>query len=68
MTSHHQQPPSPGGLHLHHGLHANHPPQVNGHMPMQQAHQKITPAHLASQNEIVWLGIGIYIIVLIEFA
>ena len=27
-------------------------------MPMQ-AHHKITPAHLASLNEAVWLGIGI---------
>ncbi len=58
MASHHQHPQSPGGLHLHHGLHGG-PPQVNGHMPMQ-AHHKITPAHLASQNESIWLGIGIY--------
>ncbi|KAL8727680.1 MAG: hypothetical protein Q9181_005620 [Wetmoreana brouardii] len=44
------------GMHLRHG-----PPghsQVNGHIPMQQAHHKITPAHLASLNEAVWLGIG----------
>lgn len=56
MANHHQHPPSPGGLHLHHAIHSNQP-QVNGHMPMQ-AHQKITAAHLAAQNEGVWLGIG----------
>ena len=56
MASHHQQPPSPGGMHLHHGPQGGHP-QANGHMPMQ-AHHKITPAHLASLNESVWLMIG----------
>ena len=56
MASHHQRPQSPAALHLHHGLHSGQP-QVNGHIPMQ-AHHKITPAHLASQNESVWLGIG----------
>lgn len=60
MANHHHQPVSPGGVHLHHGLHAGHP-QVNGHMPMQQqSHAKITPAHLSAQNENIWLGIGIY--------
>ncbi|KAL8739382.1 MAG: hypothetical protein Q9190_007821 [Brigantiaea leucoxantha] len=42
-------------MHLHHGPQGH--PQVNGHIPMQ-AHPKITPAHLASLNEAVWLGIG----------
>lgn len=56
MANHHQHPHSPGGLHLQHGVHGGQP-QVNGHVPMQ-AHHKITPAHLASQNESVWLGIG----------
>lgn len=56
MANHHQHPQSPGGLHLQHAIH-NGQPQVNGHMPMQ-AHQKITAAHLAAQNEGVWLGIG----------
>lgn len=56
MASHHQQPASPGGMHLHHGPQAGHP-QPNGQVPMQ-AHHKITPAHLASLNESVWLMIG----------
>ncbi len=56
MASHHQQPASPGGMHLHHGPPGGHP-QPNGHLPMQ-AHHKITPAHLASLNESVWLMIG----------
>ncbi|KAL8797152.1 MAG: hypothetical protein Q9195_000619 [Heterodermia aff. obscurata] len=43
-------------MHLHHGPQGGHP-QANGHMPMQ-AHHKITPAHLASLNESVWLMIG----------
>ena len=60
MANHHHQPASPGGVHMHHGLHAGHP-QVNGHMPMQQpSHAKITPAHLSAQNENIWLGIGVY--------
>lgn len=57
MASHHHQPPSPGGLHLQHGIHPGHA-QVNGHLPMQAAHHKITREHLLSQNENVWLGIG----------
>ena len=61
MASHHQHTQSPAGLHLHHGLH-NGQPQVNGHIPMQP-HHKITPAHLASQNENVWLGIGVFDVV-----
>lgn len=57
MAVHHQPGLSPGGLHLsHHGIHAAHP-QVNGHMPAQ-GHHKITPAHLSSLNESVWLGMG----------
>ena len=57
MASHHQQHTSPAGMHLsHHSIHAGHP-QVNGHMAAQ-VHNKITPAHLASLNENVWLGIG----------
>lgn len=56
MASHHPQPPSPGGMHLHHGPQGGHP-QANGHMPMQ-SHHKITPAHLAQLNESVWLMIG----------
>lgn len=56
MASHHQHPPSPGGLHIHHALHAPHS-QLNGHMPTQ-AHHKITPGHLASQNESVWIVMG----------
>ncbi|KAL8716624.1 MAG: hypothetical protein Q9225_006057 [Loekoesia sp. 1 TL-2023] len=55
MASHHQQPASPAGMHLHHGPPGH--PQVNGVMPMQ-AHHKITPAHLSSLNEAVWLSIG----------
>ncbi|KAI4142275.1 MAG: hypothetical protein L6R39_005004 [Caloplaca ligustica] len=55
MAGHHQQPASPAGMHLHHGPPGR--PQVNGVMPMQ-AHHKITPAHLASLNEAVWLSIG----------
>lgn len=55
MASHHQQPASPAVMHLHHGPPGR--PQVNGVMPMQ-AHHKITPAHLASLNEAVWLSIG----------
>ena len=43
-------------MHLHHGPQGGHP-QANGHMPMQ-AHHKITPAHLSSLNESVWLMIG----------
>ncbi|KAI4203295.1 MAG: hypothetical protein LQ350_001992 [Teloschistes chrysophthalmus] len=46
---------SPAGMHLRHGPPGH--PQVNGHIPMQ-AHHKITPAHMASLNEAVWLGIG----------
>ncbi|MCJ1267451.1 hypothetical protein MMC22_007336 [Lobaria immixta] len=58
MANHHPQPSPPGGgLHLHHGPQGAHP-QVNGHMPIQAHHNKITPAHLASLNESVWLGIG----------
>lgn len=58
MANHHPQPSPPGGgLHLHHGPQGGHP-QVNGHMPIQAHHNKITPAHLASLNESVWLGIG----------
>lgn len=58
MANHHPQPSPPGGgLHLHHGPQGGHP-QVNGHMPIQ-AHHKITPAHLASLNESVWILIGI---------
>ena len=61
MANHHHQPASPGGAHLHHSLHPGHA-QVNGHIPMQQpSHAKITPAHLAAQNENIWLGIGTYI-------
>ena len=57
MASHHQQHTSPAGMHLsHHSIHAGHS-QVNGHMAAQ-VHHKITPAHLASLNENVWLGIG----------
>lgn len=56
MATHHQGT-SPGGLHIaHHPVHSGHP-QVNGHIPAQ-VHQKITPAHLSSLNENVWLGIG----------
>ena len=55
MANHHQQPASPGGMHLHHGPQGGHQP--NGHLPIQ-AHHKITPAHLASLNESVWLMIG----------
>lgn len=58
MASHHQQPASPAGMHLHHGPPGH--PQVNGVMPMQ-AHHKITPAHLASLNEAVWLSIGAFV-------
>ena len=66
MANHHHQPASPGGVHLHHGLHAGHP-QVNGHMPMQQpSHAKITPAHLAAQSENIWLGIGMYFVALLH--
>lgn len=62
MANHHHQPASPGGVHLHHGLHAGHA-QVNGHMPMQQAsHAKITTAHLSAQSENIWLAIGMYLI------
>ncbi|KAL9124266.1 MAG: hypothetical protein Q9217_006390 [Psora testacea] len=57
MANHHQQGTSPGGMQLsHHNVHAGHA-QVNGHMPAQ-VHHKITPAHLSSLNESVWLGIG----------
>ena len=57
MATHHQQGASPSGMHLsHHSAHPAHP-QVNGHMPAQ-VHHKITPAHLSSLNESVWLGIG----------
>ena len=56
MANHHPQPPSPGALHLHHGLQGGHP-QVNGHLPIQ-AHHKINTGHLTSLNEIVWMGIG----------
>ncbi|KAL9038492.1 MAG: hypothetical protein Q9214_005257 [Letrouitia sp. 1 TL-2023] len=55
MASHNHHPSSPGGMHLHHGPQGY--PQVNGHMPMQ-AHHKITPQHLASLNEAVWVSIG----------
>ncbi|KAL8700211.1 MAG: hypothetical protein Q9224_001069 [Gallowayella concinna] len=55
MANHHQQPASPAGMHLHHGPQGH--PQVNGHMQMP-AHHKLTPAHLAQLNEVVWLGIG----------
>ena len=55
MAGHNHHPSSPAGMHLHHGPQGH--PQVNGHIPMQ-AHPKITPAHLASLNEAVWLGIG----------
>lgn len=58
MANHHTQPSPPGsGLHMHHGPQGGHQ-QVNGHVSMQM-HQKITPAHLASLNEIIWLNIGI---------
>ncbi|KAL8811810.1 MAG: hypothetical protein Q9223_003269 [Gallowayella weberi] len=55
MANHHQQPASPAGMHLHHGPQGH--PQVNGHMPMP-THHKLTPAHLAQVNEVVWIGIG----------
>lgn len=42
---------------MQHGIHAGHA-QVNGHLPMQVAHHKITREHLQSQNENVWLGVG----------
>lgn len=58
MANHHPQPSPPGsGLHMHHGPQGGHQ-QVNGHVTMQMQ-QKITPAHLASLNEIIWLNIGI---------
>ena len=41
---------------LQHGIHVAHP-QVNGQMTAP-AQAKITPAHLASLNENVWLLIG----------
>lgn len=57
MANHHPQPSPPGsGLHMHHGPQGGHQ-QVNGHVSMQM-HQKITPAHLASLNEVIWLNIG----------
>ena len=57
MAAHHHPAASPAGMHLsHHNVHPGHQ-QVNGHIAAP-IHQKITPAHLASLNESVWLGIG----------
>ena len=53
MANHHPQAQSPGGFY--HGPPPGHHP--NGVVQMA-AHQKITPAHLAALNEVVWIGIG----------